>query len=399
MTPKIAIIGAGPSGLTLARCLHVNGIPSTIFERDPSPHGRSVRGGSLDLHNGTGQQAIRYGELWDEFMKHARYESQDIALSDHKGTKYIDIKGFDFGRPEIDRPALYKLLLDSIPPDYFRWGSKLKSVDEDRTLHFEDGKEPEHGFDLVVGADGVWSKVRPTICHISPFYAGLQGAEMWLYNPDTKFPDLSAVVGEGSHFCSGLGDGKFMAMVRDGNRNIQVYVWMRKSEAWAREVGFDIAGGKARKEMALKEFAQWAPQFRRIIEACDDSVSSRTLYMMHVGTRWLPKSGITLMGDAAHVMSVFAGEGVNVAMVDALELSRAIVANPSNIDKAVAEYERGLFPRAEVHQQASWESLQTRFEPSGNEKLKQHFEHYVEAVKKGVEYDEDASKPSALWRD
>ncbi|KEF54077.1 uncharacterized protein A1O9_09872 [Exophiala aquamarina CBS 119918] len=122
MPTKIVIIGAGPSGLTLTSCLHVNGITSTIFERDPSPHSRSIWGGSLDLHHGSGQKAIRYGQLRDGFMKHARHESQDPTVSDSAGTKYRVIKGVDFGRPEIDRPVLCKLHLDSIPPDYFRWG-------------------------------------------------------------------------------------------------------------------------------------------------------------------------------------------------------------------------------------------------------------------------------------
>ena len=80
--PKIAIIGAGPAGLALARILHVNGIASTIFEKRPSPKGHNTMGGTLDLHEGSGQEAIREARLWDQFQKHARYDGQAYVISD-----------------------------------------------------------------------------------------------------------------------------------------------------------------------------------------------------------------------------------------------------------------------------------------------------------------------------
>lgn len=399
--PKIAIVGAGPAGLMLARLLYVKGIPSTVFERDVSANDRSVLGGSLDIHEGSGQDAVRQAGLWDQFSSLARYDAQAYKISDSTGQMWVDVKDIDLGRPEIDRPALHKMLYDSIPKDYIRWGYKLKSIDDEQTLHFE-GKDPEGGFDLIVGADGVGSKVRPYVSCIPPFYAGLQGFEMWLRNPDKEFPELSAMVGQGAHFGVGKGDGKFLAMLRDGKGDIQTYLWIRKPEFWSQELGLETAGGKTIKALLQKEVSHWAPQFRDLIEACGDSVTPRKLYMVHVGTRWLPKPGMTLIGDAAHAMSVFAGEGVNVSLHDSLSLTQAIVANSGDIPKAVRVYEQEMFPRAEASQQVSWESLQIRFEPGGNQKLAERFENYVKDLKTGNNTSQEGTKKAGLhdgiWR-
>jgi 2-polyprenyl-6-methoxyphenol hydroxylase-like FAD-dependent oxidoreductase len=83
-TPRIAIIGAGPSGLLLARLLHVSSIPVTVFESEASPNVRS-QGGTLDLHPSSGQLALKEAGLFEDFKKHARYDGEDFILCDKTG--------------------------------------------------------------------------------------------------------------------------------------------------------------------------------------------------------------------------------------------------------------------------------------------------------------------------
>jgi 2-polyprenyl-6-methoxyphenol hydroxylase-like FAD-dependent oxidoreductase len=94
-TPKIAIIGAGPAGLTLARLLHVSNanVSVTLYERDASPSSRPDQGGTLDLHTDTGPAALRKCNLWDSFLKYARYDGQELVIADKNATEYVHLRG------------------------------------------------------------------------------------------------------------------------------------------------------------------------------------------------------------------------------------------------------------------------------------------------------------------
>jgi 2-polyprenyl-6-methoxyphenol hydroxylase-like FAD-dependent oxidoreductase len=137
--PSIAIIGAGPSGCTLARLLHLNKIPFTLFEGEASSSIRS-QGSTLDLHSATGLAAVKACHLWDEFSKHARYDGEAMTFTDKSYRIYLQRDGStaedSYGRPEIDRSALRQLLVESLPADSIRWGHRVKEVQEDGTIEF-----------------------------------------------------------------------------------------------------------------------------------------------------------------------------------------------------------------------------------------------------------------------
>jgi 2-polyprenyl-6-methoxyphenol hydroxylase-like FAD-dependent oxidoreductase len=172
-SPSVAIIGGGPSGLVFARLLELNGITDYIvYERDQSATpGQWQQGGTLDLHAPSGQLALKRADLFDEFSKFARWDASCFRVLDQEGSNVFNMEGRD--APEIDRLQLRQLLLDSVPVHKVRWGSPVASVEkiEDShgginnkgyTIHFTDGTLAT-GFCLVVGADGVWSKVRPLV--------------------------------------------------------------------------------------------------------------------------------------------------------------------------------------------------------------------------------------------
>jgi 2-polyprenyl-6-methoxyphenol hydroxylase-like FAD-dependent oxidoreductase len=159
--PTIAIIGAGPCGLTLARLLECKGVDYVVYERDASENSNRV-GGSLDIHLETGQHALRESGLLDEFKKYARYDDTAVALADKLGNILFQL-GQGRDAPEIDRSDLRQILLDAIPKDKIKWGHALTSAlvgEDDRpVLRFANGAVLS-GCKLVVGADGAWSKVR-----------------------------------------------------------------------------------------------------------------------------------------------------------------------------------------------------------------------------------------------
>jgi 2-polyprenyl-6-methoxyphenol hydroxylase-like FAD-dependent oxidoreductase len=162
--PEIAIIGVGPTGLTLARLLHVSDmrVDLTLYERDASRTSRLDQGGTLDLHTDTGLAAIRRCGFWDSFRKYARYDGQEFIVADKNGTELVYMRGVagPFDRPEIDRQRLKENLLESVPDRCVRWGRHMREVKEEGTLRFDGRKEMDGPFDLIVGVDGAWSKVR-----------------------------------------------------------------------------------------------------------------------------------------------------------------------------------------------------------------------------------------------
>lgn len=161
----IAIIGAGPSGLTLARLLELASIACVVFERDESATWADEfsTSGTLDIHKDSGQAALKEAGLMQEFQSVARY-GVPTRIADAQGSVHLHISGDgDTDKPEIDRKDLRKLLLSSIPASKVRWGYKIQHVKKDNdgsvSIHGTNGLV-ESGFRLVVGADGAWSKVR-----------------------------------------------------------------------------------------------------------------------------------------------------------------------------------------------------------------------------------------------
>ena len=208
--PKIAIIGAGPGGLTLARLLQKHGLPCTVYEGEPDRRSRN-QGGTLDLHPKLGQRALAEAGLLEEFKKHARPEGEAMKLVRYDGAVLWDENAIgntrpeEFAdRPEIDRVALRDILLDSLEPGVIQWGKKIVKVEPDArskgkwTLDF--GTHIEREIDLVAGADGAWSKVRRLLSDTKPFYSGITAVELWALDVEKKNPWLAEYIGQGSCF-------------------------------------------------------------------------------------------------------------------------------------------------------------------------------------------------------
>ncbi|KAG7008831.1 monooxygenase [Physcia stellaris] len=356
--PKIAIIGAGPAGMTLAHLLLKDSIPVIIYEGEASPSVRG-QGGTLDLHDDTGLRALKQIGLWDKFLEYARYDGEALILADKNLKKYLYMDGAtkqtSRGRPEIDREKLRKILWEALPEGTIRWNSRLRKVDKDLALHFDHGTE--RGFDLVVGADGAWSKIRPLLSTIQPFYAGVGGVSFIVDDAEKQHPDLYRIVNRGSIFT--FSDCKGLSAQQMGDGSINVGTWSQRPEDWMKTTPYNLKDPKQVKKMAAEEFHDWAPELVKFTQvANEENITPRSLYALPVGHRWDHRPGATLIGDSAHLMTPFAGEGVNLAMTDALRLAEAIVASrkiekEDAVDQAVKRFEEEMFKRAGIMAEVS----------------------------------------------
>jgi 2-polyprenyl-6-methoxyphenol hydroxylase-like FAD-dependent oxidoreductase len=98
-------------------------------------------------------------------------------------------------------------------------------------------------------------------------------------------------------------------------------------------------------ERVAEEFDGWAPALTALLVDSDTPPVTRGLFTLPAGHRWDRVPGVTLLGDAAHLMPPN-GEGANLAMQDGAELARAILAHPDDMEAALTEHERIMFARA-----------------------------------------------------
>jgi 2-polyprenyl-6-methoxyphenol hydroxylase-like FAD-dependent oxidoreductase len=340
--PTIAIVGAGLSGLTCARILQLHGVAVNIYEADPDAAARQ-QGGDLDIHTDTGQIALRAAGLYDQFLAHTIAGAEATRVMDKTARVFIDRPELDGGngRPEIKRTVLRQLFIDSLEAGTIHWGSKVvavRSVDKGHELQFADGST-RHA-DLVVGADGAWSKVRSLLTSVTPEYTGITMVEIRLSDTATAHADARALVGDGSLFA--LSDNRYIG--GHGGDEMALALGLRVPEDWSTANGVDWNNAPVAREALLTEFEDWATPFGNLIRDCEDTIWPRGIYALPTGTTWQHVPGVTLAGDAAHLMSPFAGEGANLALIDGADLARAILKG-GDLDVALTHYEKKVTRR------------------------------------------------------
>lgn len=357
MQKPVAIIGAGLGGLMLARVLQTRGVAATVYESEASATARA-QGGLLDIHEETGQVALRAAGLYDEFLTLVRPGEDAKRVVDRHGTILFD-KPADPGsaRPEVDRGELRRLLIGSLTPGTIRWGHKLVSIQHRRDggcdLTFADGSSARA--EVVIGADGAWSKVRSLLTPAKPIYSGTCFIEIALA-PDSDHQTNVAAIGSGTLMAVAQGQG--IIAHRDADGGVRGYVALNKPEEWTRSIDFGDPSAGLRQ--VGDEFNGWSPLLTAFVTESTVEPWLRPIYALPVGLSWDRVPGVTLVGDAAHLMSPFAGEGANLAMYDGADLASELV-EQRDVEVALAAYEERLFPRSGKVAGLSAQNLETFF--------------------------------------
>ncbi|MEU1179150.1 NAD(P)/FAD-dependent oxidoreductase [Streptomyces sp. NPDC005820] len=340
MRHRIAVVGSGPAGLTFARVLHRHDHPVAVLELDPGPDARPP-GGTLDLHEGLGQLALDKAGLLTEFQELSRPEGQAMRILDTDGTVLRDWRPRpdDRANPEIDRGQLRDLLLGPLDVQWGRGVTRVVPGTRDGVrVHFADGRQET--YDLVVGADGAWSRVRPAVSAVTPHYTGVTSVETSLDDVDTRHPDLARLIGDGSLAVYGVN----RALVAQRNSGGHVKVYARFRAPLDGHTDPDGADAETVRSSLLARFDGWAAPVLDLLRHGTAFVQ-RPLHVLPVSHTWTHVPGVTLLGDAAHLMPPL-GAGANLAMLDGAELAEALATGPADVDDAVRAFEERMWARA-----------------------------------------------------
>lgn len=340
---EIAIIGAGPAGLTLAKLLQQEGADVKVYERDQDSQTR-ILGGTLDLHKGSGQDAMKKAGLLESYYAKAIPMGRTIA--NEKG-KVLFIKNqtpeSHYDNPEINRNNLRQLLLDSLTPNTVIWNRKftnLEKADEKWILHFENNIIATA--DLVIGANGGMSKARKFITDAEVEYTGTFIIQGEVFQPEIQCPDFFQLCD--SNILMAANHGINVIANPNNNGALTYNVTFRKPEEWIHENKLDFKNTESMATFLSDILADWDKCYHQLFRSTSFFVGLPTR-KISVEDPWksnrpLP---ITLIGDAAHVMPPFAGQGANTALLDALILSENLTNGTfGTIEDAINDYEQQM---------------------------------------------------------
>ena len=337
--PRIAVIGGGLGGAAAALALHRRGCEVAVYEKAAE---LSEIGAGLNL-SPNALKAFRYLGIEDEALKTGFQAAEQLIRSFRSGRVIArprrsgDIAArYGASFLTMHRADLLALLIAKLPDSVFHLGADCTGAETRAgaaVAHFADGTSVDA--DVVIGADGIHSAVRDSIFgHIEPRFTGCicwRGLVPGEALPDPAFArQMVAWWGPHGHIVH--------YPVRSGGSLVN-FVAHRDSDGWT---GESWTHESDRSEL-METYARWNPDLLGLIEA-SDRYYKWALYDRDPLDRWT-RGRVTLLGDSAHPMLPYLGQGACMAVEDGCVLAEAISWASGDLDAALGEYERVRMPR------------------------------------------------------
>ncbi|MCW2895865.1 MAG: Monooxygenase [Actinomycetia bacterium] len=358
---EIAIIGGGIGGLAAAAFLRRAGLPATVYEQASQlgevGAGVVVAPNAARLLRALGvlgvfeERAVRLETGW-EFR---RWQDGSVLSSEDLATKCEELYGER--TYTAHRADLLDVIARAVPDGDVRLGKRCVAVGLSgprRTLRFADGETAEA--DVVIGADGIHSLVRDALtAPASPAYSGLCAFRALVRAEDApafaRRPAQALWVGPGHHLVHyPVSAGKFVNLVAFAPAGDYT------TESWT---------ATATVAELLAEFAGWDERLISLIRAA--GTPGRWALLDRAPLTWWTRGTATLLGDAAHPMFPFFGQGAAQAIEDGATLARCLAANPADPAAALRRYEELRIPRTTRLQEVSHARAHVNHLPDGPE--------------------------------
>lgn len=340
---KVAIIGAGPVGLMMARLLQQHGSKVTVYERDLNPQSR-IWGGTLDLHEDSGQKAAQTAGLLAEYFAMAKPMGRTLA--DDQGQVYL-ITAPNSNSPEINRNDLRTILLNSLTKETVVWDRKFSALGVEKgrwVIHFENA--PDEVADFVIGANGGLSRLRDYVSDAEVEDTGSYIIQGEVLHPQNGCPGIYELCQ--GNILMATGQGQTLVINPDNAGVMSYNVSFTRPQNGTPNSLPDFNDLNRVQAFLGEKFSSWGEPYKSLFRASSSfwGLPTRKFPLNQPWKRHRPLP-LTLIGDAAHLMPPFAGQGVNTGLRDALVLFTSLTSGQHpTIAAAIDDYEQQMFSYA-----------------------------------------------------
>lgn len=322
---KVAIIGGGIAGLTLAIALHARGVPFTIYEQ--APKFGEIGAGVSFSPNAISAMKVCHKGIYDAFERVCTYNvwpsKQKVWFDYLDGyDKSYKESGYqeaafsitnELGQNGVHRARFLDEIIKLLPQDVARFGKRLKSIDEQSNgklqLSFEDGSSDE--VDAVVGCDGIKSRVRQLMFGADHPCARPGYTHKYAYRGLVPMQQAIEAIGEerALNSCMHMGPGSHVLTFPVNHGEVlNIVAFHTNSEDWP---DYNKLTRPAKREDALRDFEGYGPNVTALLKLTKAELDCWAIFdLLDNPVPSFNKGRICIVGDAGEYSTRASAFGV-----------------------------------------------------------------------------------------